>query len=454
MLRLAIVVSIVASVPHVADACSVSSTFIAPTNFELVADVDAIVVARAERTLPGSELTNIKFAVTAVVKGKIAVGDTLTLQGIASYRGASNPHDFSKARPGAYAGGCVAYDYALGHHFLLFLRATSDGWGVAGTPFARVNEEVDPRGDAWSTAVRDYARIAALPAADRSKELHALHARYATGGVAEHAIASDLDMHFASPTPGKPFAELEAMYRAKPDSRTVLAIGVGGDPAARAFMAGIVDDLAKHPDRADFQAVASYFEKVADPAVVAKLAAVYVALGPSHQSERWPVMWLLIRRADASHQAMLEKALAGASDEEAGRLGAWFARHPSEAARKEIRRRIGTDYDKKWELALAAAGVGDADVVRWAQATLAAPPDDDRWKADYVLARSPLPAADAAARTIIAKGGPDLVALVQGYGEAVHANVDARLADIERTSKDAEVLEWLARARADRASTP
>ncbi len=440
--------------PNAATACSVTETFVPSTNVELVASAETIVVARAAAGTGGG----VSFEVKSVIKGKgLAAGDTFELEGTTAYSGRSTQNDFSKARPGAYAGGCIAYDYKVGGQFLLFLASFKGAWRVAGEPFARVNEEVDPKGDAWLTAVREYAKIAALPApADRIKALHVLHDRFNARNAtpAEHAIAADLDAHFAAATPNKSFAELEPLFDASPsDSRILMAIGVGGDPAARKFMGQLVDRVVATTkvDGEVITAIAAYYAKVADPAAMAKLASLYVALGPKHQDERWPVMWLLIRHADGSLLPVMEQALAGANEEEAGRLGAYFARHPSETARNELRRRTGTAYESKTDLTFGLAGAGDPGVIKWAEAKLTGPRDDNSWVAVYAIARSPLPGADAIARRIIIAGGADLVALTQAYSEAVHPQVDARLADIEHGKPTAEVVKWLERARYERA---
>jgi hypothetical protein len=291
----------------------------------------------------------------------------------------------------------------------------------------------------------------------RIKELHALQARFgsAKATLGERAIAADIVSHFASATPAKSFAELKPMYDADPgDVNVLLAIGLGGDPAARTLMAKVTAEVVRAGggDRIALVAVAAYYEKVRDPAAIAKLGELYITLGSQHESERWPLMWLFIKHADGSLQPVMERALAGASDEEAAHIAAWFAQHRSEIARKDLRHRIGRHYEAKWELALGLAGADDSDVVQWAQDKLAAKPDDRRWIADYVLARSPRPEADKAARAIIAKGGSDLEALVQGYEDAVHAHVDERLAEIEHTTKDPEVKKWLTRTRRARSS--
>ena len=66
--------------------------------------------------------------------------------GTLEFAGRSAGETFEQARPGAFAGACIAYDYRLGGRYLLFLgKRPSAGWRVQGPPFTRVNEEVDGR---------------------------------------------------------------------------------------------------------------------------------------------------------------------------------------------------------------------------------------------------------------------------------------------------------------------
>jgi hypothetical protein len=165
-------------------------------------------------------------------------------------------------------------------------------------------------------------------------------------------------------------------------------------------------------------------------------------------------MWLLIKRADASLQAQMERVLASADDEEAGRLAAWFVAHASAAARRDIERRVGGRYADRYEMALGLAGMGDPAVIAWAKKQLPAK-DDHRWIALYAIARSPLPEADKLAGAIIQRGGEDLVVLIQGYGEARHPAADRRLAELgKRTDLSAEAAKWLARALDERKPPP
>jgi hypothetical protein len=463
-MRLLVVVAALVALHRPADACSVTRTFLPPSNFELVTNTPRIVIAKAVgsslvKTGPKDEMVGLE--ITRVIKGGGKPGERVDVRGYTlKYLGAGSKTDFSKARRGAYAGGCIAFDYKLDKHYLLFLKEYSGTWQVAGEPFTRVNEEVDLKSDPWTTAVEAYVKIGALPVADRAKAIDALIAKTAT--PTDKAIALDLVQHRAMPSPYKSFAELDAMFRADPDNRgrIAIAIGTGGDQAAKPFMKNLVQSVRDGAPTVDAQfalvAIGAYYLKVSDPPVLAQIAELYIALGTKQKQARWDVMWLLIKRADASHQAVMERALAGADDEEAGRLVDFFARSPSAAATKDIAKRVGGTYAEKWEMAIGLAGLGDKDVIKWADKMLAAKPgDENRWMALYAIAMSPLPEADVLAGKVIAKGGSDLESMVQGYAKAQHPRVDARLAEIGKNPKlPAETRKWLDRTIAERKSPP
>lgn len=454
-----VLVAVAVLCPARADACSVTQTYMAPTNYELVADTPLIVVALAK----SSTDRTIEMDVETVIRGTGAkVGDALSISGdTTGYQGASPKNDFSQARPGAYSGGCTAWDYALGKRYVLFLTQTSSGWTTAGYPFARVNEEVDAKADAWTAAVTEYARIAALATPQaRGKAFAALvaKAKNKQATAADKAIAADVTVHLATPSPFKAFADNKALYDAATgDARLValMAIATSADPAAKDFMLGVTNDLVadtKPVDRStELTAIAAYYEKVADRDALASLAAYYVKLGSAYKDERWSLMWLLIHHADDTHLAIMERALDGADEEEAGRLVEWFVAHPSKYATKEIKRRCDGKYAERDELARALAGLGDADVIVWAKRKLAAKPDDSRWVALYAIAASPTAAADKLAGQVIAKGGNDLTSLLEGYAYARHANAETRLAEIEgKQNLSRDQRDRLSQTREDR----
>ena len=82
-------------------ACSTTAGYLMPSNFELVRDTQAIVLAKATRLAKkDDEASQVEFDVVQVLKGQVDV-KTLTLFGHLQWCGESDPLDFSTARPGA-----------------------------------------------------------------------------------------------------------------------------------------------------------------------------------------------------------------------------------------------------------------------------------------------------------------------------------------------------------------
>jgi hypothetical protein len=459
---------LVVAMQRPADACSPAPGYLPPTNYELAATTKRIVIAKAVDAISGKDPgdSEIELEITSVLKGIGKVGERIRVRGYTlRYLGASAKDSFARARKGAYAGSCTAYDYKIGKHYLLFLGEYDGKWDTRGDPFTRVNEEVEPKNDPWTIAVKKYIEIAALPKLEeRKKQFDALIARgkQPKASTTDKAIGEDIAAHLVRPTPYKSFAELDEMYRVA-DGLTrnaiVQAIGGGGDVAARGFMKDLVAAVRAGTSSVDkefaLDAIGAYYQKVSDPPVLAQIAELYVELGSKAKQERWEVMWLLIRRADASHVKVMERALAGADDEEAGRLVEYFAKSPSETSRKNIAKRVNGAYADKWELAIGLASLGDKDVIAWAGKTIASPAkrgDDRRFVATYAIAMSPLREGDALVPKVIANGGEDLVTLIQGYQKARHPNADRRLAEIAKLPKlSADAKEWLDRTITSRA---
>ena len=436
--------------PAAAGACSLSPHYVSPSTFELVAGSDRIVVATARKQ---AGVNRVEMKVTRLVKGSgVRAGDPIRVRGWMAppEREAEEPDTLSGFGPPSACSN--EWEYAAGTSYILLLAADSAGWKTINS---QVKEPTVLR------ALEEYTRVAAL--ADHRRKNAALDALVARGtrrgaSAADRAIAADVRQHRASPTPGKPFAELVAMFDRTdgPDPSDVLiAIGEGGDPEARGWMRARIREARRGKRMVDqetlSEAIAAYFEKVADPAAIRDVAQLYVWLGAKHRHDRWPLMHLLLERAAGAHTAVMVRALAGADDDEAGWLAGWFVRHPSPAALEKVRARTGTAYVRRAEFAVPLAAMGDARVVSWARRRLAGRRGYGREVAIHVLAVSPRAEADAAARTIIRKGGADLTELIVGYLRPTHPNVAPRLKEIGARPLTREQREWLNTALAERA---
>lgn len=433
-------------------------------------DPEAIVVARAVEEVETTERflgTEVRFEVIEVIAGEgLAVGGTIRSPGSTErYHGRSKADDFSGARLGAYIGGCTAYDYALAKRYLLFLGRYKGAWHVAGPPFTRVNEEVDAGSDPWVDAVRHYARIAAL--ASRAARTEALRALIERGRArdADHAavaLAADVERHFAHPSPHKSFAELEPLYEAasgRAKGQALIAIGVGADPAARAFMRARTAELCDGEGAVDADtavlAIGKYYEKVVDEGAIEPLGRIYIAMGSAQKGWRRPLTWALIYGAGPAHTELMNDVFESADDEDAGGLSEWIGRYPTRRGLTLLWARVGDDHRDRYEMTMALAAGGDSRVVAWALERLKKRSSEDRWVAVYVIGHSPRDEADAAAAQIIAGGGEDLVWLLEAYGTARHVSVVRRLEQIGRRQHLSEKARHrLECARREHGATP
>jgi hypothetical protein len=141
---------------------------------------------------------------------------------------------------------------------------------------------------------------------------------------------------------------------------------------------------------------------------------------------------------------LMLQILESADIEEAGRLSAWFVRHPEDDATQMIRRLVGSKFNggDRWELVLSLTALGDKAVVDYAREAVASTKGAGReitspleqspgWKrltALEILARSPLPEADVIARAVIAEGNlEDIARICQSLLSSVDPNRWQRL---------------------------
>lgn len=443
MLILAVAAACGLAAPAPTRACSVGPGYLTPSNFELVRDTEGIVLAKAVR-FSGADPKLLELEVVRVLKGGVEP-KTLVLVADDRWFGASDPQDFSRARPGAYTGACIAYDYKVGSLFLLFLNRRSDVWSVSGPPFTRANEEVSGADAPWVKAVVHYVRIAALEAERQKEALRVLSATAADTKSADHVpgLAADIDRHFKSPHETKSFDDLKELHDKAGDdrerSRVLWAFVNGRHPAATPFMRNLVRTGAWKRFAGP---VTQYVAAVKDPTAVPAFTAALRA--DPGLKPRWSVLQAIGAAADDSHGADLLALLKTVTDEEAKLLLKYFIHHPRAEARAEIARRIGKEYAEKTDLTFALAALGDRDVVTWALES-AKTPGEQRWVAHYALAISPLPEADRAAEEILKGSDPKAVeTLVQGYGQSRSPHRVHRLLDAIELHK--ELRGWALRA--------
>jgi hypothetical protein len=204
--------------PATAIACSVTADYRVPTNLELAAEANAIVLgevigATEAATAPDEALSSaIEVRPLAALKGLLP-GGTLIIPGMAlapSSGAGGDALDFGQPHPDALTGSCIRRTFPAGATVLFFLRRADGGWAPAGGAFSRWAEDVAGPEAApeapWVQLATLYAHAAQLPPAERAAlladQLEALQARIdaqADDDPATLAMATDIERAMAAP---------------------------------------------------------------------------------------------------------------------------------------------------------------------------------------------------------------------------------------------------------------
>jgi hypothetical protein len=423
-------------------ACSYADGYLPPTEYDLIKEADAIVLAR-----PVSKSGYIvDFKVIEVLKGDFHGSE---------FRGAE-----------AHTS-CVDYSYSVGikasslpqsvgqnltyrqPKYLLFLRRMKDGWTISSQAAQAMNEIIfDTSSSAFLTTVRQLIRVSSKNNYEiEMRELKSLRQLARTGRNPRQypkELAGLIDHHLTSPTPSKSYKDLLELYTHAPKDRKRDALW------AMAW--------GKHAEAADFftrllrsPLPLNYIGPISEYITQTKNETLLVMLGRNYPKQdkgvRWPLMWALIKTADERHKDLMLSALRSADKEEAGRLAEWFVRYPAAEATEIVRRHVGNDYQSNSELTFELAGMGDQGALAWAREFMKPSSEKDRWMAYYTIAYSPLDEADILAKSVIERNDPkDLIWLIQGYKDSHNPNRWSRLRDIINSpTRDSSVDDWLKR---------
>lgn len=400
--------------PAWAYGCSLQIGTVLPSNYELVQLADAIVVARSQTLEERDTDSRIRFEVYRILKGPIDA-PTLSLRGHLEFAGRSVVGDYSRARRGGYGGACRAYDYRLDQDYLLFLvRAVGDNdtpWRVLGTAFARTNEELAGSSDPWITVVEHYVRIGALD--DFAFETHELRRLLATEAYQTRGFAADITHWLNAPSSRKPVSENIALFRENglDTALWVLAGSFSETEEARELMNELVVSGQWH----DYIGpVARFFSNAGDSRHVDTFIEHY-----GQVKTNYPLLGAIVELADDPQNPAMLRLLRAATDEERRLISRWFVRHPDTKATEFLASLVRSGYDVDWQWAIVLAGMGHQDVLDWAINETR-----DSWVADYVIARSPLTAADAARAKILDEANP------QRLMNLVHAQTEMPAPDL------------------------
>jgi hypothetical protein len=432
------------------NACSVVMGYVRPTNYELVEDADAIVLANATtfekkgKLQRGKSFGMFKFRVLENIKRECN-DEFISLEGDDDIRSWGDPNDFEFTK--GDHGPCNPTDYKLKANYVLFLRKWKGQWIIGGAPFTRVNVLVDGTNAPWTEAVRLYAKVARLNDYEREKvALRELRSRaLANDPQVPGPLAADIERHFREPTTAKSFSDLRALYEEATDSETrnyvLWACARGKKQEAKDFFRS----LLRSGEWTSFMSpVCSYVDRV-------KLRGFHntfvSALNANHnEGERRMLLFALTGSAEDSEQLLMEKLMESLSGKELEIVAKWFVDHPSTPAIKFISNVASKNHEENVQLTLALAGMGDTDVLNWARKFVMKSGEKD-WLGYYVIAQSPLPAADVLAREVIkGKDSEALVSLVQGYEDSKRVDRLERIQDaMAIKTKSRKLIFWLRR---------
>lgn len=165
-----------------AAACSPAPGYAVPTNMELVAQSEMILLA----TVTGGTAMDmasdphemrVDIQPVETLKGELSAAPSTLPIALATgkYALLSHPYDLDNAHPLSFTGGCIRYMVPKGSRLLFFLDQRDGQWVPAGGPFSRWAEDVLTDDAPWLQAVRFYAEVAALPESERAAAPNGRH---------------------------------------------------------------------------------------------------------------------------------------------------------------------------------------------------------------------------------------------------------------------------------------
>ncbi len=394
--------------------------YIRPTNYELVREAEAIVLAEAVSLEVAGEEHGVRFGeftftVLEALKGQVNQKQ-FTAHGNTAAATWGNLNDFGYQKGDQGPGN--ALNYQVGGKYVLFLERIDERWIVTGPPFSRINVQVAGPDSPWTLAVRRYVEISRLLNYEEEKRALKRLRRRAENRESgcPHALKVDIDRHFAKPTEAKSFEDLRRLFYSTRSevnrARVLWAISRGKKREAADFVEQVAQSAGWKTYELGLPASIGTLELKRCRGLMARW---WFNMPPGN--ERQYVLSTVRKLCGPEDTPLMLRILQAANDEEVDEMGGWFVLHPTPLGIEAYRKRAGTDYSKGQRAPMSLAALGDPGVVAWALDTIRNPRKDD--SPEYsILAISPLPEADLVARELIRAGdSPALVDLVQGYGE-------------------------------------
>ena len=213
-------------------ACSVTSDYYRPSNFELIESADAIIIAKITGSEKGDGYVkgyrSPVFEIVDHIKNdsvtEIASGNFYVHSNPRRQPPRSNPDGISDAHPDSFSGACNRSLLQKGQTYVLFLYEYDGKYDVGGAPFSRIAEDYHGKNSAWMNAINFYLDIQNIP--DRYQQLEKLKTEYENlksypADSFEHKLSLDVADHLMSYSPKKPTQYLLESYKALEKGETL-----------------------------------------------------------------------------------------------------------------------------------------------------------------------------------------------------------------------------------------
>lgn len=206
MAKRAAVAAISLAVATPSFACSMASGYRVPTNLELAAAADTIVVATVENARSGDWVSDgvVMTRPTLLLKGE-KLPPTVEIEGAILDNDFPRPAtrsrqaELRKPNPDAMIGGCVRYVFAKDMKLVLFLKRDDQGrLAPYRSSFSRDAEDVQSDDALWVKAAREYGVISLRPRTEWKPLLKQRIAELTAAGDPESlAIARDMKVELS-----------------------------------------------------------------------------------------------------------------------------------------------------------------------------------------------------------------------------------------------------------------
>jgi len=365
-----------------ADACSWDPSFLPASNYDLVRQADAIVLARAVDTGSG-DIAMVPFK---ILKGQVDV-HAVKVEGVISKELLKETEDFSSGHHSV----CESDEYQLESTYVVLLSKKKRGWVAEDSLFGRPVEFVNSEDSNWVRAVKEYISIAAMDNPVREKAELKKRLVAAQSNKSDHyekILVKDIQTHFDTPYPSKTFPELLAIYNKVKSKEwekfnVFFAMAEGNSSAAEKFFIRLVDDMKLLRNPASYKkelaqdAISIYLINTHNSKMLGDLIDRYETIGKRYE-RGFPFLEKAIDLVPSSKYEFMLRQMNGYlifgnaayREEQASWISDWFIGRPTNRVVQAIDVAIKSDYADHEQLAMALAKLADRGVFNWAKVNI------------------------------------------------------------------------------------